>query len=103
MNHVRFLIVDEADAIVDLGFQQELDSILEMSELPKKEERVSMIATPTVTPQTNEVAKGERISLSRECENNSKSTGIATVEYSKLPIVLLTFAPFLLFNSSLPR
>ncbi|MCB1152006.1 DEAD/DEAH box helicase [bacterium] len=54
VNDVQFLVIDEADRLLDMGFYEELNAILRR--LPKKEERQSLMFSATFEQKARKLA-----------------------------------------------
>lgn len=55
LENVRTVIFDEADTLLDMGFKDEIDRILEY--LPPKEQRQTFLFSATVSPEIRTIAK----------------------------------------------
>lgn len=76
--NMKCLIIDEADRILDIGFEVEMHQILKL--LPKK--RQSMLFSATITPKINELVKDALNSdpIKIGIENRQEDEDLATVE-----------------------
>ncbi|MEW5815801.1 MAG: DEAD/DEAH box helicase, partial [Spirochaetota bacterium] len=77
VSSIRFLVLDEADIMLNMGFKEELDAILKS--VP--EERQTILLSATMPEEVAEIASNymcrpEEITIGR------KNTGIATVEHN---------------------
>ena len=52
-----FLVLDEADRMLDMGFEPQLRAIVEQSDLPRREHRQTLLFSATFPPPLQAVAK----------------------------------------------
>jgi ATP-dependent RNA helicase DDX3X len=54
---VKYFIIDEADRILDMGFEPQLQSITFEHDLREKRKRLNLLFSATFTPEVREIAK----------------------------------------------
>jgi len=57
LSAIRFLVFDEADRMLDMGFEDQLREIIFSSDMPSKEGRINMMFSATFTPEVREIAR----------------------------------------------
>jgi ATP-dependent RNA helicase DDX3X len=56
LKSVHFLVFDEADRVLEMGFEDQLNEIILQSSIPEKEKRINMMFSATFTPQVRSIA-----------------------------------------------
>lgn len=56
MKSVKFLILDECDRMLDMGFEKDIRYIINCVDMPKKEERITLMCSATIPPKIKELA-----------------------------------------------
>lgn len=77
LESLRFLVLDEADVMLNMGFKDELDAILEAAPA----ERQSLLLSATMPPEVARIAKNY-MTDPREISAGIKNRGTANVEHS---------------------
>jgi superfamily II DNA/RNA helicase len=54
---IQFLVFDEADRMLEMGFEDQLREIIFSSDIPEKQKRINMMFSATFTPQVREIAR----------------------------------------------
>lgn len=57
LNQTKFLVFDEADRMLEMGFEDQLREIIFSSDIPEKNDRINMMFSATFTPQVREIAR----------------------------------------------
>lgn len=57
LNSVKFLVFDEADRMLDMGFEDQLREIVFCSDLPSKEKRTNLMFSATFDKNIREIAR----------------------------------------------
>lgn len=56
MKSVKFLILDECDRMLDMGFEKDIRYIINCVDMPKKEERITLMCSATIPPSIKDLA-----------------------------------------------
>lgn len=57
LSQVKYFIIDEADRILDMGFEQQLNSITFENDLREKRKRLNLFFSATFTPEVRNLAR----------------------------------------------
>jgi len=57
LNSVKFLVFDEADRMLDMGFEDQLREIVFCSDIPTKEKRINMMFSATFDKNVRDIAR----------------------------------------------
>jgi superfamily II DNA/RNA helicase len=57
LSQIQFLVFDEADRMLEMGFEDQLREIIFSSDIPEKQKRINMMFSATFTPQVREIAR----------------------------------------------
>jgi superfamily II DNA/RNA helicase len=57
LNSVKFLVFDEADRMLDMGFEDQLREIVFCSDIPAKENRINMMFSATFDKNVRDIAR----------------------------------------------
>ncbi len=57
LNSVKFLVFDEADRMLDMGFEDQLREIVFCSDLPSKEKRINLMFSATFDKNVREISR----------------------------------------------
>ncbi len=76
LSNLRFLVLDEADQMLDMGFKDELDAILESA----SPERQTLLFSATMPPEVARIAKNY-MKNPHEIVAGEKNKGISTVDH----------------------
>lgn len=76
LNEVKYLVFDEADRMLEMGFEDQLREIIFASDIPGKEKRMNMMFSATFTSQVRSIARSFMndfyfITSSLDDENNA--------------------------------
>lgn len=56
MKCIKFLILDECDRMLDMGFEKDIRYIINCVDMPKKEERITLMCSATIPPTIKNLA-----------------------------------------------
>ncbi len=57
LSSVKYLVFDEADRMLDMGFEDQLNEIVFMGDIPPKQKRINMMFSATFTSQVRSIAR----------------------------------------------
>jgi len=57
LSEVKYLIIDEADRMLDMGFEPQLKSIIYENDLPEKSKRQNLMFSATFEPEVKSIAR----------------------------------------------
>lgn len=83
---VRFLILDEADTMLDMGFEPQVREIVEQTDMPRKSQRQSMMFSATFSENVEQLAKdflNDHLFIRVGCVGAAANTVIQKVVYGK--------------------
>lgn len=76
LDQTKCLVFDEADRMLEMGFEDQLREIIFSSNIPPKQERINMMFSATFTPQVREIARSfmnEFYFVTRDLDQENKA------------------------------